>query len=879
MANENKNPSELFDVSKLNIIPVEIEKEMRRSYISYAMSVIVGRALPDVRDGLKPVHRRILYAMYEDGFTPDKEYRKCATTVGNVLGRYHPHGDASVYDALVRMAQDFSMRYPTVDGHGNFGSVDGDGAAAYRYTEARMSKLSMNMLTDIEKETVDFMPNFDESRKEPVVLPSRFPHLLVNGSNGIAVGMATNIPPHNLTEVIDGIVAVIDNPEITIDELMQYIKGPDFPTGAKIMGESGIRAVYHTGRGKIRVRSRVDIEEHGEGRQRLVVTEIPYMVNKARLIERIAELVHEKRVEGISDLRDESDRDGMRIVIELKRDANATIVLNQLYKYTQLEDSFGAIMLALVNQVEPKVLNLREILDNYIDFQKEVIVRRAKFDKRKAEARAHILEGLRIALDNIDEIIAIIRRSYNDAKQNLIERFAFSDVQAQAILDMRLARLQGLEREKIDKEYDELMKLIAYLTEVLQNERMVLEILKTEITEIKNKFGDERRTSIEPVEDDIDIEDLIAEEDNVITMTHQGYIKRLAVDTYKSQKRGGKGIIGMQTKEEDFIDTMFVASTHAHILFFTNTGRMYRLKTYEIPEAGRQAKGTAIVNLLQLEAGEKISAMIPIREYEENHFLIMATRNGIIKKTDIMEYKNAPKGGKIAINLDEGDELINVCLTDGDSDIYIATYLGKMIRFSEKDVRPLGRVSRGVRGVMLREGDYAVGMDVSHGDEKVLIISENGYGKKTETSEYKLQTRGGQGTTSYKISEETGNIAGFSLVTPEDDIILITSEGIIIRIDTEEISTLKRVTKGVRLMRLGSGVKIVSAARVAKEEDKDENAEDESESDVNSEVTTDAAASAETAADSETAAETANAEETTEAESADGTEGADDADE
>ncbi len=824
MANEHNE--ELFDASKLNIIPVEIEKEMRKSYLDYAMSVIVGRALPDVRDGLKPVHRRILYAMHEDNLTPDREYRKSATTVGNVLGRYHPHGDASVYDAMVRMAQDFSMRYPTVDGHGNFGSVDGDPPAAYRYTEARMSRMAMRMLTDIEKETVDFMPNFDESRKEPVVLPSRFPHLLVNGSNGIAVGMATNIPPHNLTEVIDGIIAVIDNPEITIDELMEYIKGPDFPTGAQIMGTAGIRAAYHTGRGKIRIRAKAEIEEVKD-RQRIVVTEIPYMVNKARLIEKIAELVREKRVEGISDLRDESDRDGMRIVIEVKRDANATIVLNQLYKYTQLEDSFGVIMLALVNQVEPKVLNLREILDNYIDFQKDVIIRRSRFDKKKAEARAHILEGLRIALDNIDEIISIIRSSYSDAKAKLMERFEFSDVQAQAILDMRLARLQGLEREKIDNEYKDIMAFIAELEEILSSETRVLEVLKEEITEIRDRFGDKRRTSIEPVMDDIDIEDLIEEEDNVITMTHQGYIKRLAADTYKSQKRGGKGIIGMQTKEEDFVDTMFVSSTHAYILFFTNTGKMYRIKAYEIPESGRQAKGTAIVNLLPLEAGEKVSAVLPIREYNDEEFLIMATRQGVIKKTALTEYQNAPKAGKIAINLDEGDELINVMRTKGDGDIFIGTYLGKMIRFAESDVRTLGRVSRGVRGIKLVDGDYVVGMSVSREDAKILVISENGYGKKTELSEYKVQSRGGQGTTTYKISEETGNVSGFGLVTDEDDIIIMTSEGIIIRVNTQEISTLKRVTKGVRLMRLADGVKIVSAAPVTREEEDEAEAANE----------------------------------------------------
>ena len=824
MSKENTHEG-LFDASKLKIIPVEIEKEMRKSYIEYAMSVIVGRALPDVRDGLKPVHRRILYAMYEDGLTPEKEYRKSATTVGNVLGRYHPHGDASVYDAMVRMAQDFSMRYPTVDGHGNFGSVDGDPPAAYRYTEARMSKMATRMLTDIEKETVDFMPNFDESRKEPIVLPSRFPHLLVNGSDGIAVGMATKIPPHNLTDVINGIIAVIDNPEITIDELMEHIPGPDFPTGAQIMGTSGIRSAYHTGRGKLRLRAKAEIEENAEGRQKIIVTEIPYMVNKARLIENIAKLVHEKRLEGISDLRDESDRDGMRIVIEIKRDANATIVLNQLYKYTQMEDTFSIIMLALVNRVEPKVLNLREILDQYIEFQKDVIVRRCRFDKKKAEARAHILEGLRKALDNIDEIISIIRNSYNDAKPNLMERFDFTDVQAQAILDMRLARLQGLEREKLDTEYEELMAFIKEMEEILASEQRVLEVIKTEITEIRDKFGDERRTTIEAVEDDIDIEDLIEEEDNVITMTKQGYIKRLAVDTYKSQKRGGKGIIGMQTKEEDFVNTMFVASTHAYILFFTNAGKMYRIKAYQIPEAGRQAKGTAIVNLLQLEPGEKISAMIPLREYVQGEYLVMATRNGVIKKTDIMEYENAPKGGKIAINLDEGDELINVKKTDGNAHIFMGTHQGKMIRFEESDVRTLGRVSRGVRGIMLKDGDYVVGMDVMREGSKVLVISENGYGKKTELDEYKVQSRGGQGTTTYKISEETGEISGFGLVTDEDDVIIITSEGIIIRINAQDINTLKRVTKGVRLMRLGEGVKIVSAASVAREEDQEETSE------------------------------------------------------
>lgn len=827
---------ELFDTSKLKVIPVEINSEMKKSYIDYAMSVIVGRALPDVRDGLKPVHRRILYAMYEDGITPDKAYRKCATTVGNVLGRYHPHGDASVYDAMVRMAQDFSLRYPMVDGHGNFGSIDGDSAAAYRYTEARMSKLSLNMLTDIEKDTVEFMPNFDESRKEPVVLPSRFPHLLVNGSNGIAVGMATNIPPHNLGEVIDGIVALIDNPDITIDELMEYIPGPDFPTGAQIMGVSGIRAAYHTGRGKLRVRARAEIEDWKDNRQRIIVTEIPYGVNKARLIEKIAELVHDKRVEGISDLRDESDRDGMRIVIELKRDVNGTIILNQLYKYTQLEDTFSVIMLALVNQTDPRVLNLKEVLVNYVDFQKEVIVRRTRYDKAKAEARAHILEGLTIALDNIDEVISIIRSSYNDAKEKLIARFGFSDLQAQAILDMRLARLSGLEREKVENEYADIKALIEHLTEVLGSEQMVLDIIKEEITQIKDKFGDPRRTSIAPAADDIDIEDLIEEEDNIITLTHHGYIKRLAADVYKSQKRGGKGIIGMQTKEEDFVSNMFVSSTHAHIMFFTNTGRMYRLKAYEIPEAGRTAKGTPVVNLLALEPGESISAVIPLREYEEGKYLLMCTKAGVIKKTDLMEYQNAPKAGKIAIRLDEGDELIRVKLTEGTSDIFVASHMGKMIRFNEKDVRDMGRVSRGVRAMTLDDGDYVIGMDTECENGKMLVVSEYGFGKKTELSEYKCQSRGGKGTTTYKISDATGALAGMEIVTPDDDIMLITSEGIIIRMDSEDISTYGRVTKGVRLMRFADGVSIISIAKVVKDPEDDsetaENIDTQEESDV-----------------------------------------------
>lgn len=819
MANKDRSNEPMFDPSKLNIIPVDLDNEMRKSYIEYSMSVIVSRALPDVRDGLKPVHRRILYAMYEDGITPDKAYKKCAITVGNVLGRYHPHGDAAVYDAMVRMAQDFSMRYPTVDGHGNFGSVDGDPPAAYRYTESKMSKLSMHMLTDIDKDTVDFMPNFDESRPEPIVLPSRFPHLLVNGSDGIAVGMATKIPPHNLGEVIDGVVALIDNPDITLDELMEYIPGPDFPTGAQIMGTSGIRAAYATGRGKLKIRAKAEIEQWKENRERIVVTELPYMVNKARLIEKIADLVHEKRIDGISDLRDESDRDGLRIVIELKRDANATIVLNQLYKYTQLEDTFGVIMLALVDRTSPQLLPLKKILEHYVDFQKEVIIRRTKFDKKKAEARAHILQGLKLAIDNIDEVINIIRNSYNDAKQKLIDRFGFTDAQAQAILDMRLGRLAGMEREKIENELTEVMALIEHLTEILGSEQMVLDIVKKEILEIKDKFGDNRRTSIEPVVDDIDIEDLIEEEENVVTMTHHGYIKRLPVDTYKSQHRGGKGIVGMQTKEEDFVSTMFVTSTHDYIMFFTNLGRMFRIKAYRIPEASRQAKGTAIVNLLELSPGETISAMIPIREYKEGQYLTMCTRGGVIKKTDIMEFRNAPRGGKIAIKLDEGDRLLNVKLTNGDTDLFIGTHEGKMIRFNETDVRELGRVSRGVRAIKLEGGDYVVGMSTYREGGKMLVVSENGFGKKTELSEYKIQSRGGKGCATYKISDATGKVSGIKIVSPEDDIILITSEGIIIRIDSEDISTYSRVTKGVRLMRLADDVKVVTVARVEKEVD------------------------------------------------------------
>ncbi len=802
------------------VIPVEISKEMKKSYINYAMSVIVGRALPDVRDGLKPVHRRILYAMYEANLYPDRPYKKCATTVGDVLGKYHPHGDASVYDALVRLAQDFSMRYPLVDGHGNFGSVDGDPPAAYRYTEARMAKMSMEMLTEIEKQTVDFMPNYNEDKQEPTVLPSRFPNLLVNGSSGIAVGMATNIPPHNLREVIDGIIAMIDNPDISIEGLCEYIKGPDFPTAGIIMGLSGIRSAYETGRGKIVMRARSEIEQMSGDRQRIVVTELPYQVNKARLIEKIAELVKDKRVEGISGLRDESDRDGMRMVIELKRDVNANVILNQLYKYTQLQETFSIIMLAIVGK-EPKVLNLKEVLYHYLEFQKDVITRRTRFDLNKAEARAHILEGLRIALDHIDAIIKLIRESYDDAKPRLMETFNLSDVQAQAILDMRLARLQGLEREKIDAEYEELMVVIAHLKDVLANEYMVLDIIKEELTVLRDKFGDDRKSEITAHEDEINIEDLIEEEDVVVTLTHFGYVKRIPATTYKAQRRGGKGIMGITTREEDFVERLFVTSTHNYVLFFTTKGRMYKLKAYEIPEAGRQAKGTAIVNLLQLDPEEKVTAAICVKDFEPDKYLFFATRKGVVKKTDFMSYHSNRKGGLAAIVLDEDDELINVKLTDGNEDILLSTRHGMCIRFNESDVRPLGRVSHGVRGIRLAEGDYVVGMSAAKEDADLLVVTENGYGKKTSLAEYKTQNRGGQGVNTYRLSETTGDVAGIKVVTETDDIMLITSDGTIIRMKTREISRIGRLTKGVRLMRLND-VQVVSIARTEEQEEEEE---------------------------------------------------------
>ncbi len=809
----------MFENEKL--INVEISNEMKKSYIDYAMSVIVGRALPDVRDGLKPVHRRILYTMNEDNLFPTSAYRKCATTVGDVLGRYHPHGDASVYDALVRLAQNFTMRYPMIDGQGNFGSIDGDPAAAYRYTESRMSKYAMLMLRDIDKETVDYMPNFDETRKEPVVVPSRIPSLLINGSSGIAVGMATNIPPHNLTEVIDGCIASIDNPDIDIEGLMEYIKGPDFPTAGLIMGRAGIIQAYNTGKGKVIMRAKAEIDTDKEGRERIIVTELPYQVNKSILIQRIAELVKDKRIEGIYDLRDESDKEGIRIVIEIKRDANANIVLNNLYKFSSMQESFGIIFLALVDG-QPKILNLKQIIDNYIKFQEEVIVRRTKFDLEKAEARAHILDGLKIALDNIDEIIKIIRSSYNDAKERLMERFGFSEIQAQSILDMRLARLQGLEKEKIENELNDLKEKIEYYKKILNDETLVLQIIKDELTEIKEKYGDERRTTITMNTDDIEDEDLIEEENNVVTLTHFGYIKRLSTSVYRSQHRGGRGVSGLSTRNEDYVEKIFTTSTHNYILFFTNRGRMYKMKAYQIPESGRTAKGLAIVNLLPLEPEEKITAMIPLREFSEENNLCMITKKGIIKKTNLDEYNSHRKGGLIAIGLREDDELIHVEITNGEDNIIIATHDGQCIRFREKDARCMGRNATGVRGILLNDGDYVIGACVQKDDCTLLSITENGYGKKSDIDEFKLQTRGGKGVMGYRITEKTGKVAGVSIVKEDDDVMMITSEGIIIRCDVAEISKFGRATQGVRVMKLEDGVSIVSTTIAEKEEEDDE---------------------------------------------------------
>ncbi len=795
-----------------NIIQRDIEQEMKTAYIDYAMSVIVSRALPDVRDGLKPVHRRILYAMHEDGITSDKPYRKCANTVGSVLGRYHPHGDASVYDAMVRMAQDFSMRYMLVDGHGNFGSIDGDGAAAMRYTEARMSKIAEQMLVDIEKNTVDFMPNYDDRLQEPTVLPSKIPALLVNGSSGIAVGMATNIPPHNLTEIVDGIIKIIDDDNVTDEDLMQIIKGPDFPTGGMILGLEGIKEAYRTGRGKIIMRAEAEIEEMSGNKQRIIVSSLPYQVNKARLIENIARLTREKRIEGISELRDESDRkERVRIVMELKRDANPQVVLNQLYKNTQMQDTFGVIMLALVDG-EPKILTLRQCLDCYIDHRKTVILRRTQFDLDKALARAHILEGLRIAIDNIDEVIAIIRNSYDDAKERLMERFGLTDIQAQAILDMRLKTLSGLQREKIEEEYKQLMELIEHLRAILNSEKLVFDIIKEELIEIKNKFGDDRKTKIVAAEGEIDVEDLIKEEQTVIALTHFGYIKRMPIDTYRSQKRGGKGITGIATREEDFVKQIFTASTHDTILFFTNKGKLYKLRGYEVPEAGRTARGTAIVNLLSLDAGEKVSAVIPIQNFAEGKYLLMSTKNGLIKKTALAEYNSARKTGLQGITLKEDDELIAVRLTDGEDNVILVTRNGMCITFDEKDVRPIGRVSQGVIGIRIDEDDEVIGMEsiIAGGKATLLAITENGFGKRTELDEYRVQIRGGKGVITYKVTQKTGKLVGARIATDDEDVMLITDKGTIIRLKVKDISVLGRSTQGVTLMRTTDGGKVVS---------------------------------------------------------------------
>ena len=807
-----------MDRPEETIIERDIEKEMKTAYIDYAMSVIVARALPDVRDGLKPVHRRILYSMHEDGITSDKPYRKSANTVGSVLGRYHPHGDAAVYDAMVRMAQSFTLRYPLIDGHGNFGSVDGDPPAAMRYTEARMSKIANYMMSDIEKDTVDFVPNYDDRLQEPSVLPARLPALLLNGSSGIAVGMATNIPPHNLTEIINGIIKIIDDDEVTDEQLMQIIKGPDFPTGATILGRDGIKQAYTTGRGKIIMRAEAEIEEMSGNRQRIIVTSLPYQVNKAKLHQYIDELSRDKKIEGIAAIRDESDRTAnTRLVIELKRDANAQVILNRLYKYTQMQETFGVIMLALVDGV-PRILTLRQCLDCYIDHRKNVVLRRTKFELDKAEARAHILEGLKIAIDNIDEVIRIIRASYDDAKERLMERFGLTDIQAQAILDMRLKTLSGLQREKIEEEYNEIMKLIEHLKAILGSERLVFDVIKEELLEIKEKYGDERKTKIIASAGEFEEEDLVKEEQTVIALTHFGYIKRMPIDTYKSQKRGGKGITGIATREEDFVKEIFTASTHDIIMFFSNKGKLYRLRGYEVPEAGRTAKGTAIVNLLSLDPGEKISAIIPIQNFAEGKYLLMATKNGIIKKTSLTEYDSSRKTGLQGIALKEDDELISVRLTDGEDNVVLVTEGGQCITFDEKDVRPMGRVSQGVIGIKLDKDDVVIGMEsiVSGSKQTLLAITENGFGKRTELDEYRVQARAGKGVITYKITPKTGKVIGIKLVDETDDIMLITDTGTIIRINVSEISVLGRSTQGVTLMRTNEG-KVVSIEKISEE--------------------------------------------------------------
>ena len=808
------------------IVQSELVHEMKSSYIDYAMSVIVGRALPDVRDGLKPVHRRILYAMYEDGLTSDKPFKKSATCVGDVLGRYHPHGDASVYDAMVRLAQDFSMRYPLVDGHGNFGSVDGDPPAAYRYTEARMSKLCNEMLRDIDKETVLWDPNFDESRKDPRVLPSRFPNLLVNGSSGIAVGMATNIPPHNLTEVINACICILENPEAELADLMDYIKGPDFPTKGIIMGRSGIRAAYATGRGKITVRARMEFEEFGQNRERIIVTELPYQVNKRQLIANMAEQVRDKRLEGISDIRDETDRNGMRVVIELKKDANPQVVLNRLFAQTQMQTTFGVTMLALVNnQQQPKILSLRHMLDEYLTFQEEIITKRTQYDLKKALDRQHVLEGLLIAEDNIDEVIKTIRESYDNAKERLMERFNLSEIQAQVVLDMQLKRLQGLEREKLEAEYEELEKRIAYYRELLSNEEMLKGVLKDELTAIRDKYGDDRLTEIQDVEDEIDIEDLIEEEQCVFTLSHAGYCKRVPASTYRSQKRGGRGVTGMTTKEEDFVEGVFTASTHDYILFFTNLGKVHRRKGYQIPEAGRTAKGTNLVNILPFEPGEKVTAGITVHEFDED-YLVFVTRNGTVKRLELASLNTARKAGIRALTLSEGDELIAVMKTDGKQDILLASANGMVICFNENDVRVMGRDAAGVRGMMLDAGDYVVGAGIASRGKQLLSVTECGYGKRTEIESYlrlgedgqrRPQNRGGKGLKGYNITAKTGKIAGVAIVDDADDIMLIENGGVLIRMAAADINVYGRDTQGVILMRLESGSRVISVDRVDRE--------------------------------------------------------------
>ena len=810
------------------MIQHEIHDEMKKSYIDYAMSVIVSRALPDARDGLKPVHRRILYGMNELGVTPDKPHKKSARIVGEVMGKYHPHGDSSIYDAMVRLAQPFNIRYTLVDGHGNFGSVDGDGAAAMRYTEARMTPLALQMLRDLDKETVDFVPNFDGEEKEPTVLPSRFPNLLVNGSNGIAVGMATSIPPHNLGETIDAAVKIIDDPDCTIDDLCKIIKGPDFPTGAIIMGKNNAREAYRTGQGKVIVRAVTEIEETSRGRQQIVVTEIPYQVNKARLIEKMADLVKDKKLEGISEIRDESSRKGMRIVIELKKDANPQIILNRLFKHTQMQESISMIMLAIV-EGRPKILNLREILDVY---QKEVVTKRTIYDKKKAEARAHILEGYRIALDNIDEIIKIIRNSYNDAKEKLIARFGFSEIQAQAILDMQLRRLQGLEKEKIENEYQELMKKIAYYNELLADEHKLMGVVKDELLEIKEKWGDKRRTKIKADATEIDEEDLIEEENVCITLTHLGYIKRVPVDTYKSQKRGGKGVTGITTRENDFVKNLIMTSTHDYLMFFTNTGKAHKIKAYEIPEATRTAKGTPVVNFLSLMQKERVTAVIPIKEFAEDKYLIAVTKDGIIKKTALSNFDTNRKTGLIAMNLKEGDELIGIKQTTGTNNVIIVTKQGKCICFSEDDVRPMGRIAGGVRAIKLEKDDEVVAMELVEPGQELLVVTKKGFGKRTKVSDYKIQVRGGKGLLTYDKAKfkKTGELVGAMVVDEEDDVLLINSSGVIIRIPAKEISRLGRATQGVKIMNVGEDANIIALAKVIREDELEDSEKDDQKS-------------------------------------------------